>query len=107
MTMSDAHLVDVLGMIAGAVWMSAAIYFQLIREGEVHPAFVSALFLIGVALTMASSAIAIAGRPGIVELLAVLANALFIVLGVAASFTIEKYAKIQEAKTVDDVEYTS
>jgi drug/metabolite transporter (DMT)-like permease len=98
--MSEPPLVNVLGMIAGAVWMSAALYFQLIRERRVHPAFVSALFLIGVALMMASSAVAVDGRPSIVELLAVTANGLFIGLGFAAWYAIEKYTTLQETKSL-------
>ena len=98
--MSEPPLVNFLGMIAGAVWMSAALYFQLIRERRVHPAFVSALFLIGVALMMASSAIVVDAHPGFVEILAVGANLLFIALGVASSYAIEKYSSIQEAKEV-------
>ena len=100
--MSEPPLVNFLGMIAGAVWMSAALYFQLIRERRVHPAFVSALFLIGVALMMASSAVAVDGRPSIVELLAVTANGIFIALGFAAWYAIEKYATVQEAKDVPE-----
>jgi hypothetical protein len=97
--MSEPPLVNFLGMIAGAVWMSSALYFQLIRERRVHPAFVSALFLIGTALMMASSAIAVDGRPGFVEVLAVTANLVFIGLGLGAWYAIERYASLQECKT--------
>jgi len=95
-------LVDGLGMLAGAVWMCGALYFQFIRGGRVHPAFVSVLFLIGVALMMGSSAIAFAGRPSIVGFLAVFANVLFIILGLGAWYGIEKHASIQEAKSIPE-----
>jgi hypothetical protein len=105
--MSKAPLVNVLGMVAGAIWMSGALYFQLIRNQRVHPAFVSALFLIGTALLMASSAIVVDGRSNFVELLAVGANLLFIGLGLASWYAIEKYTSLQEAKEVTGQSPTS
>jgi len=98
--MTDSVLVDVLGMIAGATWLCAALYFQMIRRKRVHPAFVAALSLIGVALMMASSAFALRS-PGVGELLAVGANVIFIALGLAVSVGLEKHAKLQDAKEVD------
>lgn len=102
--MSETALVDVLGMIAGGVWISAALYFQLIRERAVHPAYVSSLLLIGVALMLASSALAFAGRPSTVQLLGVVANGLFIVVGIGVWYALEISAELDDAKcNVDDV----
>lgn len=98
--MTDSVLVDVLGMIAGATWLCAALYFQMIRRKRVHPAFVAALSLIGVALMMASSAFALRS-PGVGEILAVGANVIFIALGLAVSVGLEKHAKLQDAKDVE------
>ena len=70
--MSEAPLVNVLGMVAGAVWMSGALYFQLIREHRVHPAFVSALLEMA-GLTLSDGPFRWAIHPGgrrIVEALA-------------------------------------
>jgi hypothetical protein len=100
--MSNAALVDVLGMVAGAIWMSAALYFQFLRREMVHPAYVSVLMLIGVALMMGSSALTIAGKPGTVELLGIAANALFIALGLAAWIGLERYALLEERKTAGE-----
>jgi len=100
--MSEASLVDVLGMIAGAVWMAAALYFQFLRQKSVHPAYVSVLMLIGVALMMGSSALALGGRPGTVEILGTLANALFILLGLGAWYGLERYALLEERKAAGD-----
>lgn len=87
-----SSLVDALGMVAGAIWMCAAIYFQLIREGDVHPAYVMALFCIGTALMMLSAAVALPNRTMTVEILAVVAHLIFIVLGLGAWYTLERYA---------------
>ena len=101
--MSETALVDVLGMLAGGVWISAAIYFQLIRERTVHPGYVSSLLLIGVALVLASSALAFA--PSTVQLLGIVANGLFIVIGIGAWYALEIYAELEDAKcNLDDVD---
>lgn len=100
--MTDPSLVDVLGMIAGGVWMSGALYFQLIREGDVHPAYVVGLFLIGVGLMMASSAVALAGRTATIELLGILANGLFIILGVGVWYALEHHIETEERKALSD-----
>ena len=101
--MSETALVDLLGMLAGGVWISAALYFQLIRDRPVHPGYVSALLLIGVALMMASSALAFAGRPGTVQLLGIVANLLFIALGIGVWYALEIFTDLEEAKAcVDD-----
>ena len=103
--MSETALVDVLGMLAGGVWISAAIYFQLIRERTVHPGYVSSLLLIGVALVLASSALAFAGRPSTFQLLGIVANGLFIVIGIGAWYALEIYAELEDAKcNLDDVD---
>ncbi|WP_143416427.1 hypothetical protein [Halobacterium hubeiense] len=96
--MTEGALVNVLGMVAGTVWMSAALYFQLIRPERVHPGFVSALFLIGVALMLGSSAVTITGRPSFVETLAIAGNGLFILIGLGAWYTLERYADLQALK---------
>lgn len=98
--MTDTVLVDILGMVAGAVWLCAALYFQMIRPQRVHPGFVAALSLIGVALVMGSSAVALRS-PGIGEVLAVVANVIFIVLGLGVSVVLEHHVKLQDAKDVD------
>jgi CHASE2 domain-containing sensor protein len=100
--MSDVPLVNALGTVAGAVWMAAALYFQLLRARPVHPAYVTVLFLIGVALMMGSSAIAIEGQPGTVELLGIAANVLFIALGLAVWYGLERYADLEERKAAGE-----
>lgn len=97
--MTSSTIVNSLGMLAGAVWLCGAIYFQLIREGRTRPGFVTLLTCIGIALMMASSAIAFDGRPPVVETLAILANLLFLCLGVAASLVIEWVTKTREAQS--------
>ena len=98
--MTEASLVDVLGMIAGGVWISGALYFQLIREGDVHPIYVIGLFLIGVALMMTSSVIVLAGRTATIEILGVLANGMFILLGIGAWYALERRVCLEETKAL-------
>jgi len=100
--MSEAPLVDVLGAIAGTTWIAAAMYFQFIRREQVHPVYVSVLMLIGVALMMGSSALALAGRPGTVEILGIAANVLFILLGLGAWYALERYADLEERKAAGE-----
>jgi len=98
--MTDPTLVDVLGMIASGVWISGALYFQLIREGDVHPAYVVGLLLIGVALMMVSSAVAIPGRTTTIQVLGILANGLFTLLGIGVWYSLEKHICIEETKAL-------
>lgn len=100
--MSETALVDVLGMIAGGIWISAALYFQLIRTKRVHPAYVAALLLIGVALMMASSAFALTGHPSTVQFLGIIANAVFIVVGLGVWYLLENFASLEDAKCAAD-----
>ncbi|MDF9748382.1 hypothetical protein [Natrinema salsiterrestre] len=88
--MIDTQLVDTIGAFAGVIWMSAALYFQFWRRDHVHPALVSSLFLIGVALLMASSALVLAGRPAMVVLLGLIANGLFAALGIAVWYGLDQ-----------------
>lgn len=98
--MTEATLVDVLGMVAGGVWISGALYFQLIREGDVHPVYVIGLFLIGVGLMMGSSAVAIDGRTTTIEFLGILANGLFIILGIGVLYALEHHIETEETKAL-------
>lgn len=95
--MSEVVLVDLLGMIAGAVWLSAACYFQLIRHGDVHPAYVSVLALIGVALMMGSASLTTIA-PGLTELLGIVANVIFILLGLGFWVALEQATSLRERK---------
>lgn len=80
MTIVTPELVDGLGMIAGAIWMSSALYLQFIRSHEVEARFVAAVFLIGVAIMLGSSAIALGGSSA-AALAALIGNVVFAVLG--------------------------
>jgi di/tricarboxylate transporter len=100
--MSETLLVDLLGMLAGSVWLCAAIYFQMIRRKAVHPGFVGALSLIGIALILSSSTVALAA-PGRIEIFAVVGNLVFIALGVVSSVALERHAANQERKDVEPI----
>ncbi|QBI90086.1 transmembrane domain protein [Halobacterium phage ChaoS9] len=99
--MTDPTLVDILGTIVGCIWISAAVYFQLIRERPVHPGYVASLLLIGVALMLSSAALPLAGRTSTIQLLGVFANALFIALGLGVWYALEISADLEDAKTCD------
>lgn len=88
--MIDTQLVDTLGALAGVIWMTASLYFQFLRRDHVHPALVSGLFLIGVALMMGSSAIVLSGSPSTVVLLGMIGNALFAALGIVVWVGLEQ-----------------
>lgn len=97
--MIDTQLVDTLGAFAGVIWMSAALYFQFWRTDHVHPALVSSLFLIGVALMMASSALVLAGRPAMVVFLGLVGNGLFAALGIAVWYGLDRNTPTCEVPT--------
>lgn len=99
---SEAGLVDILGMFAGGIWISAAVYFQLIRAGRVEPGYVASLLLIGVALILGSSALTLGARPTTVELLGILANALMIVVGIGVWYFLEQSVCLQERKALPE-----
>lgn len=95
-----SSLVDVLGFVAGAIWMCSAIYFQMVRTRSVHPAYVASLFLIGVALMMGSSALALRDTQT-VQVLAIAGNVLFIALGLGVWYALESAADLQDRKVTD------
>ena len=72
-------LANVIGLLAGAVWLSAALWFQLIKPEPIHPGLVAALCLVGISLTLASSAVVLTSELAL--LLGVVANGLFLALG--------------------------
>lgn len=72
--------IDALGAIAGAIWISAALYFRFLKSG-LHLSYVIVLFSIGTALMLLSSALAPGIGPGAVEVLAVVGNLLLILTG--------------------------
>ncbi|QBJ01271.1 holin [Natrialba phage PhiCh1] len=102
--MIDPGIADILGMIAGGVWLSGAIYFQMIRQGRIHPGWILLMFLVGTALMMGSSAIALAGRDELVGLFGILANVLFLVLGLGVWYTLECHVCTQETKAIAESE---
>lgn len=95
--MISSEVVDLLGMLAGAIWMYGAIHFQLVRTRTVHPAIVTVLFLVGVALMLLSSALALSGRT-LVVVLAAAGNTLFLVLGIGVWYLLERHADYVEAQ---------
>ena len=93
--MSNTSLVNIFGMLAGTIWMCAAFYFQMVTGRSIHPAYVSSLFLIGVALMMSSSALALKS-PGTIETLAIAGNIIFCVLGIGVWYSLWKSQALDE-----------
>lgn len=102
--MIDAAFADIVGIIAGGVWLTGSIYFQMIREGDIHPAWIALLFLVGSALMMSSSAIALADRSELIGLFGILANAVFLLLGIGVWYMLEWHVSTQEEKHVPDTD---
>ena len=96
-----SSIVNIVGAIAGTIWICASLYFQMVRARSVHPAYVAVLFLIGVSLMMGSAALAVRG-PQTVEILAVAANAMFAGLGIGVWYILEKAADLEARKTPDE-----
>ncbi|KDS91589.2 hypothetical protein FK85_00200 [Halorubrum saccharovorum] len=92
-------LVNTLGMLAGAVWIGASIWFELIHPRRVHGVYVAGTFLIGSALILASSALL---TPSLAESFAAVANVLFLFLGIAAWIWIERNA--DDAPAAEDLD---
>lgn len=92
-------LVNTLGMLAGTVWIMASIWFQFIHPKRVHGKYVAGTFLVGSALILASSALL---TPSLAESFAVVANVLFLFLGIASWIWIERNA--EDAPSAEDLE---
>lgn len=101
--MSEA-LVDLVGMAAGAIWMSAAFHFQMIRRDSVDAGYVAAMFLIGLSLMLSASAIAVMDTT-VATTLAVLGQVLMLFVGLGAWWTLDRAAVLrqqQDPDTYDD-----
>lgn len=96
----SSPLVDIVGMLAGAVWMSAAFYFQMIRHDLIDPGYVAALFLIGLSLMLSSSAIAIMDT-ALATTLAVLGQALMLFVGLGAWWVLDRSAVLKKQQDPD------
>lgn len=98
-----SEIVELLGMIAGAVWISAAIYFQMVRAKRIHPAWVSFLFLVGMSTVMGSAAVAVRG-PQLAESLAIAGNLLLLAVGIGVAVGLEYRADLDERKCVEETD---
>jgi drug/metabolite transporter (DMT)-like permease len=96
-----SELVDTLGLLAGALWLCSAIYFQLVRERRVPAAYIIGQLLVGIALVAISSAVALEGRPTTVAMLGVIGYLLFMGLAVGVWWWLETRV---ESETVSDHE---
>lgn len=75
--------VDILGLVAGAVWLLAAIYLEMIRDDRAPIEYVVGFTGVGSALIMLSAA-PLSTSHQLTTLLIVGAYLMFLVLGVAA-----------------------
>lgn len=91
--MIDSTVVDTLGAVAGAIWISAAIFYQLVRGCRVHPGIIGAMALVGVAILLGSASLATVA-PGIAVIFGALANGIFCLLGVGAWIFLERRAEL-------------
>ena len=98
-----SKLVDVLGAFAGVIWLSGAIYFQMIHKDPIDASYVAAMALIGLSLLMSSSALTIT-NVRLASWLAIAANVLFIFIGLGACIVLETRADLKERQdpTPDD-----
>lgn len=94
-----SSVVNTLGLVAGSAWICVSLYFQLIREGEVHPKFVIGPFLVGAGIIMGSSAAALPGRPVLVQILATAANLLFLLLAIGVGIHLRRCVDPQDCHT--------
>jgi len=103
--MSSA-LVDLVGMAAGAVWMSAAFHFQMVRRDTVEPGYVAAMFLIGLSLMLSASALAIMDTQ-LAATLAVIGQVIMLLLGIAAWWGIDRAATLRAHQDPDNYDEQS
>ncbi|UIO98886.1 hypothetical protein Hbl1158_10105 [Halobaculum sp. CBA1158] len=91
-------VVETLGLIAGAVWICAALYFELARE-EDFTEYVLLFLGIGTGLWLLTSATWTG--PRVATLLATAANLVFALLGFGAWYWLEH---VRPDTAVDDVD---
>lgn len=48
------HMIDLLGSLGGVLGMSLAIYFQLVCRRHIHPLVVTAFFIVGLSMFLAT-----------------------------------------------------
>ena len=96
-----SSLVKTLGLVAGTVWIMVAIWFEFIRPGRVHAKYIVGTFLIGSALFLASSS-AVTSSPSLAQTASLIANLLFLFLGLGAWVYIEWVA--EDAPTAEDLD---
>ena len=94
-----SNIVNTLGMLAGAVWIMASMWFQFVHPRRIHAKYVVGTFLVGSALVLASSALV---TPTLAESFAIVANVLFLVLGIASWIWIERNA--EDAPSAEDLD---
>ncbi|WP_058366650.1 hypothetical protein [Haloparvum sedimenti] len=94
-----SNLVNTLGLIAGSVWVCAAIWYELIYAKQAHPHFVLGSFLLGSGIIMGSAALALTS-PTLIETFAIVSNLVFLVLGIGTWYYI---AFVEEPPTADDL----
>ncbi|MDS0284722.1 hypothetical protein [Haloarcula onubensis] len=95
----SSELVDTLGLVAGSIWVLAALYFQMIRPEHIDFQYTIGLFLVGASIIMGSSAIALSTRPQLVQALGLVANAVFLGLGVAVWYWFDTHDMRPETPT--------
>lgn len=100
--MSSASLFELLTMLPGAIWLCAALYFQLVFDDRVHPGYVIVMLLMGASLLMLSSVWTLPHRPAVVQLLVVTANVILSLLGIVVSIAVRERLD-EPTETVDDI----
>jgi len=96
-----SSLVDLAGMAAGVVWMSAAFHFQMIRQEEVDAAHVAAMFLIGLSLMLSASAIAVMNTQ-LAATLALIGQVLMLLVGIGTWWAIDRAATLRARQDPDN-----
>lgn len=81
--MTGAELVDTIGLVAGALWLAGAIYWQLVSKRRCPARYSAGMTVIGAALMFVSSSVVLGSMPSVAVALAVLGNLLMLALAIA------------------------
>lgn len=91
-------LVDSLGALAGIIWVSSAIYYQMVHPHRIPVKYIATLFGVGAGLLLVSSAVSVSAGPRTSIALGIIGNLLFLLLGIGISIHLRNEVQGDDAE---------